>query len=191
MVARETGNRQWEGNALSNLGLLRQTQGYLPDARVKLEASLICARETGYARLEAIVLCNLGIVKEAMGEADDALASYEAALSVARDLGDLRSEGQFLGYVGTLHARQGRFDTARLHLDAGAHVLRGTLDHFNLGVLLCGRAEMEFLSGARELIFPTLAEAEVIANQVGAGPGSDLASALERVRALVTNSMAS
>lgn len=182
VVARELGNRQWESNALCNLGLLHQMQGEMTKAREKLQGALQVAREMGHARLEAIVLCNLGILREAMGDLDDARIHYEAALVVARDLGDGRSAGQFLGYLGALHARQGRFDDSRRDLEVGAGLLRDASDSFNLGVLLCGRAEMEGLSGGREAALATLAEAEAIARTVGAGTGSELAVALDRVR---------
>ena len=184
IVARELGDRHWEGNALSNLGLLHQVKGELPEARDKLEEALQVARQMGHARLEAIVLCNLGIVHETMGGAAEARAHYEAALVVARELGDRRSEGQFLGYLGTLHARQGRFEESRRQLDAGTALLRDASDLFNLGVLLCGRAELEWLSGDRESASATLAEAETAGRSLGAAAGSELASALARVQAL-------
>jgi predicted ATPase/class 3 adenylate cyclase/Tfp pilus assembly protein PilF len=184
VVARELGDRQWEGNALCNLGLLHQLQGELAQARDKLESALQVAREIGHPRLESIVLCNLGIVDDAMGNLDDARRRYEAALVVARELGDRRSEGQFLGYLGTLHARQGRFDAARRDLDAGAGLLRELHDLFSLGLLLCGRAEADWLAGAQALAGVALAEAQAIATEVGAGSGSELAVALDRVRSL-------
>jgi predicted ATPase len=183
VVARELGNRHWEGNALCNLGLLHQVQGELGEAHQKLQEALQVAREMGHARLGAIVLCNLGIVHDSLGELDQARADYEAALAVARDLDDRRSAGQFLGYLGALNARQGRFDEARGQLDDGAALLRDTSDRFYLGVLLCGRAELEALSGRAQQAQATLAEAQAIADELGAGSGSELAAALERARA--------
>ena len=183
-VSRDIGNRKWEGNALCNLGLLHQLQGNLDAARSAQQRALLVAREMGHARLEAIVLCNLGIVDDATGALDEARGHYEAALVVARDLGDRRSEGQFLGYLGTLHARQGRFHDAQAALDAGAALLRQASDRFNLGVLLCGRAELEWRSGERQNAFATLSDVEAIEAAVGAGGGSELSSAVDRVRAL-------
>ncbi|MEO6745258.1 MAG: tetratricopeptide repeat protein, partial [Caldimonas sp.] len=183
-VSRDLGNRKWEGNALCNLGLLHQLQGNLDEARSALQQALLVAREMGHARLEAIVLCNLGIVDDASGAFDDARGHYEAALLVARDLGDRRMEGQFLGYLGTLQARQSRFDEARAALDTGAALLRQASDRLNLGVLLCGRAELEWRSGQRQNAFATLSEVETIEAAVGAVGGSELSNALDRVRAL-------
>ncbi len=137
----------------------------------------------GHARLEAFVLCNLGIVRDAMGEPNDARNHYEAALVVARRLGDRRLEGQFLGYLGCLYARMKRFDDARRDSDAGFELLRSASDSFNLAVLLCGRAEMEWMSGATERARIALSEAEDISLKIGGGPGSELALALDRARA--------
>jgi len=105
-------------------------------------------------------------------------------LVVARELGDRRSEGQFLGYLGTLHARCGRFAEARAALEAGAELLLQASDRFNLGVLLCGTAELEWRSGQRHDAFATLSQIEQIEEAVGAEGGSELSNALARVRAL-------
>ena len=182
--SRELGDRKWEGNALSNLGLLHQLAGELPEARAHLEEALHVARQIGHAQLEAVVLCNLGLVNEAMGRIDDACANHEAALVVAHELRDRRLEGQVLGYLGLLRARQGRHDAARADLDAGAALLREAADDVSLGVLLCGRAELEWLSGQLAAAREILREAEAIGRAVEAAPGSELAIALVRVRGL-------
>jgi predicted ATPase/class 3 adenylate cyclase len=185
VVARELGNRQWEGNALCNLGLLHQVQGELDDALHALEQSLQVAREMGHARLQAIVLCNLGITRETLGQADQARVDYEAALAVAHDLADRRLAGQFLGYLGALNARQGDFEAGERQLDEGATLLREASDRLHLGVLLCARAEMEWRVNRLKQAEATLAEVRVIANEVGAGGGSELAAAMERALALI------
>jgi predicted ATPase/class 3 adenylate cyclase/tetratricopeptide (TPR) repeat protein len=183
--SRELGDRKWEGNALSNLGLLHQLAGELPEARAQLEEALHVARQIGHAQLEAVVLCNLGLVNEAMGRIDDACANQEAALAVARELRDRRLEGQVLGYLGLLRARQARHDAARADLVAGAALLREAADDVSLGVLLCGRAELEWLANRAAAARAILQEAEAIGRAVEAAPGSELATALERVQALL------
>jgi predicted ATPase/class 3 adenylate cyclase/Tfp pilus assembly protein PilF len=183
--SRELGDRKWEGNALSNLGLLHQLAGELPEARAQLEEALTVARQIGHAQLEAVVLCNLGLVNEAMGRIDDACVNQEAALAVARELRDRRLEGQVLGYLGLLRARQGRFDASRADFVAGAALLREASDELSLGVLLCGRTELEWLAGAATAAEAALREAEATARAVDAAPGSELATALERVRVLL------
>lgn len=184
-VAREIGNRQLEGNARCNLGLLDQVQGRFAEALEQLEAALVMARDLGHARLECIVLCNLGMVYEGLARYEGARDHFEAALVIARELGDQHSEGQFLSYLGLLHARQANFDEARHCLDSSEALLRAVSDRTHLGILLCGRAETEYLAKVPNDAKVALAEANVIAAEVGAGPDSELGLALARVRNLL------
>jgi tetratricopeptide (TPR) repeat protein len=184
-VALEIGNRQLEGNTRSNLGLLYEVQGRFSEAVEQLEAALAVARDLGHARLECIVLCNLGMVYDGLARVDDARHHFEAALAIARELGDRRSEGQFLGYLGLLHARQAVFDEARGCLDSGETLLRAVSDRVSLGILLCGRAEMEHLAGMPDDGCAALSEAGELAVEVGAGSDSELGLALARVRNLL------
>ena len=184
-LARELGNRTWEGNALCNLGLVHQQLQEIPQALEKLEASLQVAGELGHARLEAIVLCNLGIAHEAAGQRGEARVRYEAALGVSRTLDDRRSQGQVLGYLGALHAREGRFVDARRHLEEGEGLLRASADPVSLAILLCGRAESEWLAGSPAEAASALVDARAIAAAEAVVAGSELAVALERVGALL------
>lgn len=184
VVARELGDRKFEGNALCNLGLLHQLQAKMDQASRELEEALVVAREMGHTQLECIVLCNLGIVYDSLGRLDEARSHYEAALSLARESADRRSEGQFLGYLAVLHARQARFDAARTCLDTGEALLRGISDRLSLGLLLCSRAESEYLAGAFATARAAQAEAESLATEIGAGPESELGLALARLRNL-------
>jgi len=184
VVARELGDRTFEGSALCNLGFLHQLLGRMEEASKELEAALVVVREIGHVRVECVVLCNQGIVYDSLGRPAEARTRYEAALAVARELGDRRSEGQVLGYLGLLHARQARFDEARTCLDTGEALLRAMSDRLSLGVLLCGRAEAEYLAGDLDAAKDALAEAESLATATGAGPDSELGLALARVRDL-------
>ena len=184
-VARELGDRQWEGNTLNNLGLLLQVMGDLPAAQQHLEAALSVARELGHARLECVALCNLGIVFDALGRLDDARRYYEDALSEARRLRDPRNEGQFLNYLGRLHGRLEQFDEARRCLDAGQALLTEVADPLNLGIILCGRAEVEHAVGCADAAASAIAQARALARQIGAGRQSELGVELERVELLL------
>lgn len=187
-LARDLGNRQLEGNMLCNLGLQNQVRGRLDQARGQLEAALAVARDLGHAHLECIVLCNLGMLYESMGQYDAALESYEAALVITREREDRRSEGQFLGYLGLLHARQTRYDSARDCLRDGEALLRLVSDRLSLGILLCCRAETEYLAGNPDATSNPLEEAVAIADATGAGSESELGLAITRVRGLIGQS---
>jgi predicted ATPase/class 3 adenylate cyclase/tetratricopeptide (TPR) repeat protein len=190
-AARGVGNRRLEANMLCNLGLLHQLQGRFDEALDHDEAALAVARDLGHARLESIVLCNLGIVYDSLARFDEARNHYDAALVVARELGDRRSEGQVLGYLGLLHARQVNFVEARHCLDSSEGLLRAASDPESLGIMLCNRAESEHLAGAPDVAKAALAEACVIAAEIGAGPESELGLALARVQKLLGSSMES
>ena len=181
LIARELGHRQLEGNTLCNLGMLHYVQGGAQDARSACEAALQVARDLGHARLECIVLCNLGLVHGATGALAEAQTAYGEALAAARHIGDLRTEGQVLGYLALIHARQRAPDAARQCLDRGQALLVQVADRLSLGVLLCGRAESEWLAGDAASARAAQNEAAAIAAQSGAGPDSELGIALARV----------
>ena len=125
------------------------------------------------------------MVLESLSRLDQARDYYEAALAVARELGDRRSEGQFLGYLGALHAREARFAAAQDCLDAGESLLRAVSDPTSLAILLCSRAEAEHLAGRPDARGTALAEAETMAEAVGASADSELGHAIVRVRNLL------
>ncbi len=186
-VARALGNRIWEGNALCNLGALHHAQGRLAEAMDENLAALQVARELGHVRLESTASCNLGLVNFALERWSQAQTCYESALDRARELSDRRSEGLFLGYLGQLHARQGRFDEARASVTHGERLLQQVADPFSLGLLVCHRVEVEFLSGSREAASHSILEARAIARKLGSGPASELGLALERVSRMLGN----
>jgi predicted ATPase/DNA-binding winged helix-turn-helix (wHTH) protein len=184
-IARELGDRQHEGNRLCNLGWMNYLQRRLEDARVASEAALAVARELGYARLECVVLCNLGLVHEATSSLVLAQEAYEAALGVAQRIGDSRTEGQVLGYLGLTHARRRAPAAARQCLDRGQALLLQLGDRLSLGVLLCSRAESEWLAGQTTVARAARDDAAAIAVQAGAGADSELGIALARVDAML------
>ena len=185
VLARETGHRVLEGGTLCNLGLLFTVLDRLDEADAALRAALMVVRELGHVRLESVVLCNLGIVTERLGLAHEAQMHFEAALHISQALGDPRYEGQFLGYLGLLQARQGGQAEARRCFDTGEALLRSACDPYALGVLLTSRAEAQHLAGEAQAATASLAAADAIAAEVGAGPASELGLALARVRKLI------
>ncbi len=190
LIARELDDRKSEGNTLCNLGMLHHVQRRHDDARGALEAALELARELGYARLECIVLCNLGLVHDATDRPALALSAYADALAVAQRIGDRHTEGQVLGYLGVEHARQRAIDEARECLDRGQVLLREAADALSLGILLCGRAECEWLAGDTRAAEAARREATELATQAGAGPDSELGLALARVSEMLASKRA-
>jgi tetratricopeptide (TPR) repeat protein len=184
-LGRQMANRSLEGGSLCHLGWCNQLQGRLYHAHGQLEAALAVARDLGDVRFESDVLWLLGKVYESMVRPDNALDHFEAGLVIARELGDRVLEGQFLGYLGRLHARQARFDEARSCLNAGEPLLRAGAGPASLAMFLCGRAEMEHVTGNPNGARVALAEADTLASAVAAGPSSELGPAIARVRDLL------
>ena len=186
-AAREVGDRRWEGNALSNLGLLSDDLGQPGEAMQHFEAALQIAREIGHRKLEGKALCNLGIAHQSLGQTQQAQGDFEAAVAVARATEDRQTEGQALGYLGLLLARQGQFVAARKQLSTGAELLRAISSRFDLGLLLCARAEAEFLAGDMASARLAFDEAVAIAAEIDAESTADseFALALARVRQLI------
>jgi predicted ATPase/class 3 adenylate cyclase/Tfp pilus assembly protein PilF len=181
-VAREVGYRTAEADTLCNLGLLHHVQGRFGDAIDQLEEALAVARDIGNVHLEGIVLCNLGMANDSLARCDEARDYFEAALAIARARGDRRREGQFLSYFGLLHAHRAEFDDARKCLDTSEALLQAVSDRMSLGILLCARAETEYLAGAPDAAKAALRAADIVATEVRAGPDSELGLALARVR---------
>jgi len=190
-AAREVGDRRLEAIALSSLGFVHRLRGRFEEAAGHLESALAIGRDMGHAHLEGFVLLNLGMVYDSLARFDEALEHVEAALVVARALADRRSEGQSLSELGLLHARQARLDEARRCLDAAEVLLHAVSDRMGIGILLCSRAETEHRAGIPAAAKAALAEAEVIAVEVGAGPESELRRALARVGDLLAHGQGS
>jgi hypothetical protein len=66
-------------------------------------------------------------------------------------------------------------------------LLRKVSDPISLGILLCNRAESEHLAVEPDAARAALSAADAIANEVGAGPDSELGLALVRVRRLLSH----
>ena len=177
-MLRQTGDRRSEGNMLCNLGMLHLERERPEQAREELESALAIARAMGHARLECTVLCNLGIALEVQGEMADARMRYEEAVQLAAELADRRSEGQFRGYLGLLLARSGHLEAGLACLGAGEKLLIEAADEWNLGLLLCQRAEVEHDSGRTKDATHALRRVESIVLNASAAPNSELGKAL-------------
>jgi predicted ATPase/class 3 adenylate cyclase/Tfp pilus assembly protein PilF len=185
VLAWEVGDRRWEGNARCNLGLVHQEQGNSSKARNEFQKALALAIEVGHVRLQGTVLCNLGIVLEANEEFREATEAYSQAVAVANGLRDLRLEGQFRSYLGLLHARQNNFAEARDCLAKGESMLLESEDTVSLALLLCARAEAEYLAGDPATAIDCWQRACQLALQTSADANSELGRALKRLKTIL------
>ena len=184
-IALELGDRQFEANNRSNLGLMHFLEGQVDLARSEFERVLPAAREMGYVRLAATVHCNLGLVTDAQGLTELAQDHQQNALTLAREVNDQRLQGQVLGYLGLLHSRQSRLDAARSCLAEGEALLLSAGDQASLGILLCGRVEIEVAAGQTAIAEQALQQARALALALpGMLPESEFGQALAKALAL-------
>ena len=185
LTARAMGDRQREGNSLCNLGMLQYLLGRHAEARATCVDALAVARELGHVRLECSALGNLGLAQAALGQLPEAVAHYEAALHIARSIGNGRVEGYFLGHLGLAQARLGQMDAARQTLLAGHAVLTAASDDLSLALLLCARAECEWLAAQPASAVAARDAARAFAQLGGTAPQSELGLALQRLDTLL------
>ncbi len=173
-LASNLGDRRWEGNAHCNLGLLHQEQGRRAEARGHFETALAMAQQVGHVRLEYTVLCNLGILLGGEGRLEDAGRHLQQAVDAASACADRRAEGQFRGYLAVNLALRGRLDEARASLAAGQTLLLAMSDRLSHALLLCDRAEVEWLDRCPSAARMAIDEARRLAQALHCADSSEL-----------------
>ena len=183
-ASEDVGDRRWQGNACSNLGLLLLDQGHYAEARARLDQAQALARSTGNVRLEYTVACNLGILLTAQGRLGEAEQQMQAAVEAAARVADRRSEGQFRGYLAVTQARLGRLDEARATLALGEQALQSLSDRLSLALLVCDRAEVEWLAGRAAAARQASDAAQRVADELACGADSELRRRIQAVTSL-------
>ncbi len=87
-IARQTGDKADQANALINLGFLFSSSGREPQAVPYWEESLSLAREIGDGSREALALYNLSIAAYNRGDIQKADELYEQSVIVSKRLGE-------------------------------------------------------------------------------------------------------
>jgi tetratricopeptide (TPR) repeat protein len=167
---------------LANLGVLDAAQGRGDDALLHYQQALAAQREVGDRRPEALILGNLGFLLADLGRREEALEQLRGALVLARAIGDRRCEANVRGRLGALHAEAGEAEDALTCFREAEALLRVAGERFDLGKLLCQRAE------ALAPLDPGTARADAaeagrIADALGLGPESEIRRRLEALRA--------
>jgi predicted ATPase/Tfp pilus assembly protein PilF len=183
-AAEAVGDRRWMGNACSNLGLLLLEQGEFGAARARLDEALALARSSGNVRLAYTADCNLGVLLSAQGCYAEAEQHLHAAVDAAASAGDRRAEGQFRGHWSVALARLGRLEAARAALTQGEQALAAVADRLSTALLLCDRAEVEWLAEQGGAAWQASAAARVVADELACGEESELRRRIRAVDAL-------
>jgi tetratricopeptide (TPR) repeat protein len=99
-AARQTGARDKEATALTDLGMIQLTEGDAPGAIASLEKALAITREIGDKARESDVVGNLGMAMLAVRQPERARALFEQELAHARATGDRFAEKVALERLG-------------------------------------------------------------------------------------------
>jgi tetratricopeptide (TPR) repeat protein len=128
-VARRRGDRRKEALALTDLGILRRTEGDAKQAATFLEEALAITRELGDRSAERDVLAHLGLAIFALGEGTRALELLEQALRDAREAGDLFAGKMALYHLGLVYASAADPASACHFFDEALTLARQLGDH--------------------------------------------------------------
>lgn len=166
-LARDAGERRWEGEALDHLAVNHGDRGLMEQACRHGESAVAIARELGDRRSEGVFLGHLGMLRVGMGRMEEGAALVTAAVALVRAVGDRRHEGILLGALGTLRTAQGRMDDALVAYDAALAIVVEAGDRRHEGIVLASRSTPHMLQGRAAAALRDLAAALVIARTVG------------------------
>ena len=106
-AARTIGDRQGQGCALTQLGIVQELTGDYPAATASLTWALDLFGELGDRRGQACALNQLGVVQWLTGDYPASAASLTRALDLFGDLGDRRGQAWALNQLGVVQQRTG------------------------------------------------------------------------------------
>ena len=135
-TARDAGDRQGEGIALGNLGVLLQDVRRFEDAINALQAAAAIFRETGSRHGEGAALTNLGLAFQGLRKFDEAVVAHQAAVVIFRETGNKRGEGMALNSLGTALREEKRFEGAITAYQQSAAIFQDAGDLHREGVAL-------------------------------------------------------
>jgi len=127
-VFSRTGERQFEGVTLNNIGVVYQKQGRYEEALAKFNEQLDIDRELKNRISEGRTLSNIAAIYQSQGRYENALTIFEMALDIARKTDDRESEAVNLNNIAVIYSSQGRYDEALITYEASLAIYR-QIDH--------------------------------------------------------------
>ena len=135
-LARAGADRNCEGLALVQLGLLRAAAGEADEARACFERAIELQHAAGQRRLEAAARGNLANQLADEGKFDVAAGTLAEAIAVHRAHGDRRTEARTLCNLGVLHHERGTLAEAGAHYETALALQRELGDRIGEGIVL-------------------------------------------------------
>ncbi len=93
--------------AYSNLGVLYQNKGIIPDALYNYRLSLNISKEIGNEKGIALVYNNLGVINEHIGETETALEYYQISLAIRQKHNDTNGIADLYFNIGYIYDEKG------------------------------------------------------------------------------------
>jgi tetratricopeptide (TPR) repeat protein len=149
-TARDLGDRQGEGIALGNLGVLLQDVRRFEEAIDAFQSAAAIFRETSNLHGEGAALTNLGLALQGLRKFEEAVSAHQASAVIFQETGNKRGEGMALNSLGAALQEQKRFEEAIAAYRQSAAIFRNTsdpyregmaLDNLGLGLKCLGRLE--------------------------------------------------
>jgi len=108
-LARQTGNRKWQGKALNTLGATDHLKGNYAAALSHYQHALVAFLEVGEKKSTASMYNNLGLIYREQGNYGKALGYYQKYLALGEDLHDTGITSNALNNLGILYSDQANF----------------------------------------------------------------------------------
>ncbi len=132
-MALAANDRQAEGLAYLNLGMIERYRGNTVVAVASLEKSLAAAKATGGKRLEAQALLSLGNTFQDRGQWTKAIALYEQAVTLALGTGDRSTERVAYNNLARCYWLKGEFERTRQYAERNLRASRTQGDRVQEG----------------------------------------------------------
>jgi tetratricopeptide (TPR) repeat protein len=129
-LARKTGDRKIEGEALNNIGSVYWTWGQYDEALKYYKQSLKIQRVIGNRSGEETTLSNMGAIYFAQGKNDEALKNFKQSLKTTCLIKDRKSEGISLNNIGMIYRAWGENEKALEYFQQSLKIRRKTGDRY-------------------------------------------------------------
>jgi tetratricopeptide (TPR) repeat protein len=172
VIARELGNREGEGDCLSNLGTNYAQLNSYKIAVQYFEMALDIAIQTSDRKSEAVRLGNLGFALFSSGKIEEGVEIIEKALEIANEIGDYRGEGGHLNNLAIAYNYLGLREKAIEYYEKSLNIAKNTAnlhgEELNLGNLGVAYSNLGDYRKAAKYHKKALHIAETIGNRLDA-----------------------
>lgn len=166
-LAREIGNRQYEGSALNNLAVNYNMLGDYETATNYLNQAIALQRETGNKRGEAVNLNNFGTTYLLLGDLTKAEDFYRKGLAIRREIKDQRGEGFALNNLGQVFLQNGDLPKALDFLGQALTLRRAIDDRAGEATTLRNLGKTFWASNDKAKAVENFEQANALAKQLG------------------------